>query len=50
LNWLHRLLFIGAAVLLVFPTMGFELIGIGLAIGLFIWARRQKRVATVSLS
>ncbi len=50
LNWLHRLLFIGAAVLLVFPTMGFELIGIGLAIGLFIWTRWQKRSASVSLS
>ena len=45
LNWLQRVLFIGAAVLLVFPTMGLELIGIGLAVGLFIWARWQKRAA-----
>ena len=42
LNWLHRILFIGAAALLVFPTIGFELLGIGLAIGLFIWARLKK--------
>ncbi len=49
LSWLHRLLFIGAAVLLVFPSIGFEVIGIGLAIGLFIWAGWQKRGASVSL-
>ena len=42
LNWLHRFLFIGAAVLLVFPTMGLELIGLGLAVGLFLWARIKK--------
>jgi TRAP transporter 4TM/12TM fusion protein len=43
LNWLHRLLFIGASVLLVFPVIGLEIIGIGLAIGLFIWARMKKQ-------
>jgi len=42
LSWLHRLLFIGAAVLLVFPTIGLEVIGIGLAAGLFVWARLRK--------
>jgi len=42
LNWLHRLLFASAAILLVFPTIGMELIGIGLAGGLFIWARIKK--------
>lgn len=42
LNWLHRLLFASAAILLVFPTIGMELIGIGLAGGLFIWARKKK--------
>jgi len=42
LNWLHRLLFIGAAALLVFPTIGFEFVGIGLALALFIWARLKK--------
>ena len=42
LNWFHRILFIGAATLLVFPGIGLELIGIGLAVGLFIWARVKK--------
>ena len=42
LNWLHRLLFIGAASLLVFPSIGLEIIGFGLAIGLFVWARMKK--------
>jgi TRAP transporter 4TM/12TM fusion protein len=42
LNWLHRLLFVAAAALLVFPTIGMEFIGIGLAIGLFIWAKIKK--------
>lgn len=42
LNWLHRLLFASAAILLVFPTIGLELIGIGLAGGLFVWARIKK--------
>jgi len=42
LNLLHRLLFIAAAALLVFPTIGLEMIGIGLAVGLFIWARIKK--------
>jgi TRAP-type uncharacterized transport system fused permease subunit len=42
LSWLHRFLFASAAVLLVFPTIGLELIGIGLAGGLFVWARIKK--------
>ena len=42
LNWLHRLLFVSAAIFLVFPTIGMEFIGIGLAFGLFIWARVRK--------
>jgi TRAP transporter 4TM/12TM fusion protein len=42
LNWLQRILFIGAAVLLVFPTIGLEILGIGLAMGLFLWARMKK--------
>jgi TRAP transporter 4TM/12TM fusion protein len=42
LNWLHRFLFASAAILLVFPTIGMEFIGIGLALGLFIWARMRK--------
>lgn len=42
LSWLHRILFIGAAALLVFPTIGFELIGIGLALALFLWGRWKK--------
>jgi len=42
LNWLHRLLFVAAAALLVFPTIGMEFIGIGLALGLFIWAKIKK--------
>jgi TRAP-type uncharacterized transport system fused permease subunit len=42
LNWLHRILFIAAAALLVFPTIGMEVIGIGLAAGSFIWARIKK--------
>ena len=43
LSRLHRFLFASAAVLLVFPTIGLELIGIGLAGGLFIWARIKKQ-------
>jgi len=42
LNWLHRSLFASAAILLVFPTIGMEFLGIGLALGLFIWARIRK--------
>ncbi len=42
LSWLHRLLFTGAAVLLVFPTIGLEVIGIVLAAGLFAWAKIKK--------
>jgi TRAP transporter 4TM/12TM fusion protein len=43
LHWIQRILFTSAAVLLVFPTIGFELIGIGLAVGLFIWAWLKRR-------
>lgn len=43
LSWPLRLLFAGAAVLLVFPSLGYELIGVGLAGGGFLWARIQKR-------
>ena len=43
LSWLHRFLFASAAVLLVFPTIGLELIGIGLSGGLFVWARIKKQ-------
>jgi TRAP transporter 4TM/12TM fusion protein len=42
LNWFHRILFTGSAALLVFPTIGLEMIGMGLAAGLFIWARVKK--------
>jgi len=42
LNWLIRSLFACAAILLVFPTIGLELIGVGLAGGLFLWARMIK--------
>ncbi len=42
LSRIQRALFVVAAILLVFPTIGFELIGIGLALGLFIWARLRK--------
>lgn len=39
LNWIQRLLFAASASLLVFPTIGMELIGIGLAGGSFVWAK-----------
>ncbi len=42
LNWFHRILFAAAAAFLVFPTIGFELIGMGLALGLFVWAKVKK--------
>jgi TRAP transporter 4TM/12TM fusion protein len=42
LNWLQRLLFAAAAALLVFPTLGLEILGIGLAAGCYIWARIRK--------
>jgi TRAP-type uncharacterized transport system fused permease subunit len=42
LRWFHRVLFALAAVLLVFPTIGMELFGIGLAALAFIWARMKK--------
>ena len=44
LSWLHRFLFASAAILLVFPTIGLELIGIGLSGGLFVWARIKKTI------
>ena len=43
LSWFHRILFVSAAVLLVFPAIGLELIGVGMAAGLFIWARLRKQ-------
>jgi TRAP-type uncharacterized transport system fused permease subunit len=46
LNWLHRLLFISAAGLLVFPTIGLEVVGIVLAAGLFVWAKIKKSPQT----
>ncbi|NWG04681.1 MAG: TRAP transporter fused permease subunit [Syntrophaceae bacterium] len=42
LDSLQRLLFASAAVLLAFPTLGMEFIGIGLALGCFSWARLRK--------
>ena len=42
LGWLQRLFFIAAASLLVFPTIGYELLGIGLALALFAWAKVKK--------
>jgi TRAP transporter 4TM/12TM fusion protein len=42
LGWVQRLLFITAASLLVFPTIGYELLGIGLALALFVWAKARK--------
>ncbi len=42
LSWIKRILFAVSAILLVFPTIGMELIGIVLAVGLFIWARVKK--------
>jgi TRAP transporter 4TM/12TM fusion protein len=42
LGWFQRGLFIAAAGILVFPTIGMELIGIGLAVGSFAWARWKK--------
>jgi TRAP-type uncharacterized transport system fused permease subunit len=42
LNWLQRLLFAAAASLLVFPNLGLEILGIGLAVGCYIWARIKK--------
>ena len=42
LNWGQRILFVISAILLVFPTIGMELIGIGLAGGLLVWARIRK--------
>lgn len=44
LNWIQRTLFAVAAMFLVFPTIGLELIGTGLALGLFVWARFRKQL------
>jgi TRAP transporter 4TM/12TM fusion protein len=49
LRWLHRLLFIAAAALLVFPTIGFELLGIGLGLAMFLYARFKKAAASPAL-
>jgi TRAP transporter 4TM/12TM fusion protein len=42
LNWPKRLLFALASILLVFPTIGMEFLGVGLASGLFIWSRVRR--------
>jgi TRAP-type uncharacterized transport system fused permease subunit len=42
LKWSQRLLFIAAAGLLVFPTIGYELLGIGLALVMFLSAWLKK--------
>jgi TRAP transporter 4TM/12TM fusion protein len=39
--WLRGMLVVAAA-LLVFPTMGFELVGLSLALGTFVWARVRR--------
>jgi TRAP transporter 4TM/12TM fusion protein len=49
LKWFQRLLFIGAASLLVFPTIGYELLGIGLALVMFLWARFKKTTVSPAL-
>jgi TRAP-type uncharacterized transport system fused permease subunit len=46
LKWLHRLLFIAAASLLVFPTFGYELLGISLAVVMFLYARFKKAASS----
>jgi len=48
LGWFQRLLFIAAACLLVFPTLGFEILGLGLAAPLFAraWARKTLPAGT----
>lgn len=43
LSWIQRLLFLCASMFLVFPTIGMELLGIGLAIGLFVWAGMTQK-------
>ena len=42
LSWIHRLLFAAASALLVFPSIGFEVVGIFLSLGLFTWARMKR--------
>jgi TRAP transporter 4TM/12TM fusion protein len=42
MTWVQRLLLVGAAILLVFPSTGVELLGLGLAGGTFAWARTQR--------
>jgi TRAP transporter 4TM/12TM fusion protein len=48
LNWLQRGLFFIAAFVLVFPAAGMELLGLVLAVALFIWAKFQKRDPAVA--
>jgi TRAP transporter 4TM/12TM fusion protein len=43
LSWLQRGLFFVAAFILVFPAGGMEILGLVLAVALFVWARFQKR-------
>jgi hypothetical protein len=40
---MQRVLLIAAAVLLVFPTRGMELLGLGLAGGVLLWAKNHRR-------
>jgi TRAP transporter 4TM/12TM fusion protein len=49
LGLLHRVLFVIAAVLLVFPAIGLEIAGVGLALGLFIWARIRVRESALKI-
>ncbi|MBI2562761.1 MAG: hypothetical protein HYW08_10325, partial [candidate division NC10 bacterium] len=42
LNRVQRVLLVVAAVLLVFPTGGLELLGLGVAGGTFTWARSPR--------
>jgi TRAP transporter 4TM/12TM fusion protein len=45
LNWLQRGLFFMAAFILVFPTIGMEVLGVLLAAALFVWAKVQTHGA-----
>jgi TRAP-type uncharacterized transport system fused permease subunit len=49
LSWLQRLLFITAASLLVFPTIGFEALGMFLALAIFFWAKVKKAPSPAAL-
>jgi len=42
LNWLVRILLLCAAIFLVFPTIGMEFLGIGLAAGIWGWAKWRR--------